>query len=405
MRPEVQAGLSVRGRGGPQDGARCVGCDRAALRPVLDVGTMPVHVGVLWPTREAAQSSASGRMVLAVCEYCGLVANSAFDAGLIDYSQKYDNALHGSPVFQRFEQSLVRHLADRYGLGPASTVVEVGCGSGHFLGLMCTETGAQGIGFDPSHDPAHVDPLAGGVRFIRGEFDARDPDLAFDLLVCRQTLEHIADPRAFLVGLHDSLAGQPDAVAYFDVPNSTMPFRDLSIWDLVYEHCLYFVESSLRHLLEAQGWEVRDLRRTFEGQFLSVEAAPSRRAQAPAQPETTGLLADLERFAAEFRRRTERWQHRLEEYRRRGQRAVVWGAGARAVSFFNLVAAADIDEVVDVNPRKQGSYLGGTGQRIVSPEALRASRPDVVIILNPLYASEIEASLSALGVPAAVVAA
>jgi len=36
--------------------------------------------------------------------------------------------------------------------------------------------------------------------------------------------------------------------------------------------------------------------------------------------------------------------------------------------FLNLVpAGAKIDVVVDLNPRKQGMYIPGTGQRVVCP--------------------------------------
>jgi len=44
---------------------------------------------------------------------------------------------------------------------------------------------------------------------------------------------------------------------------------------------------------------------------------------------------------------------------------------------------------VDINPRKQGMYVAGTGQKIVPPEFLRDYQPDVVIVMNPIYEGEI----------------
>ena len=76
---------------------------------------------------------------------------------------------------------------------------------------------------------------------------------------------------------------------------------------------------------------------------------------------------------------------------------MVWGGGAKAVSFLNLLGGgAPIEHVVDVNPGKQGSFLAGTGQQIVSPELLREVRPDYVVVMNPVYRSEIEESLREL---------
>jgi len=56
-----------------------------------------------------------------------------------------------------------------------------------------------------------------------------------------------------------------------------------------------------------------------------------------------------------------------------------------------------IKYVVDINPNKHGKYIAGTGQKIVSPEFLRAYQPDVVIIMNPIYKSEIQQHLNRLG--------
>jgi FlaA1/EpsC-like NDP-sugar epimerase len=83
---------------------------------------------------------------------------------------------------------------------------------------------------------------------------------------------------------------------------------------------------------------------------------------------------------------------------RTGQRAVVWGAGSKGVTFLNALQARDpIGHVVDINPRKQGMYVAGTGQQIVAPEFLKEARPDVVIVMNPVYEDEIRRWVGELG--------
>jgi hypothetical protein len=102
-------------------------------------------------------------------------------------------------------------------------------------------------------------------------------------------------------------------------------------------------------------------------------------------------------FARRFRAKRAEWQQRLGELRRAGRRSVVWGGGAKAVSFLNLLEIGDqIEYVVDINPGKQGSYLAGSGQEIVAPQFLREYRPDVVIVMNRVYQREIEQQLSGL---------
>ena len=53
--------------------------------------------------------------------------------------------------------------------------------------------------------------------------------------------------------------------------------------------------------------------------------------------------------------------------------------------------------MVDINPRKEGMYVAGTGQPIVPPEFLRDYQADVVIVMNPIYIGEIQRVTHSLG--------
>jgi hypothetical protein len=56
--------------------------------------------------------------------------------------------------------------------------------------------------------------------------------------------------------------------------------------------------------------------------------------------------------------------------------------------------------VVDINPRKHGKYVVGTGQQIVPPEFIREYLPDEIICMNPNYREEISRLVSASGLQA-----
>ncbi|GAI53696.1 unnamed protein product, partial [marine sediment metagenome] len=177
--------------------------------------------------------------------------------------------------------------------------------------------------------------------------------------------------------------------------------RVLGIWDLIYEHCSYFSRSSLSCLFTSCGFEVCDLKETYEGQFLCIEALPgeglgnSRRDPGDYLEE---LVSDVATFAEKYRRKVEAWRCDLERMGQARRRAVVWGGGARGVTFLNTLKTRDrIEYVVDINPRKQGRYVPGTGQQIVPPEFLRDYQPDVVIVMNPIYKKEIQQTIEELG--------
>src|SRR3546814_15520530 len=75
-------------------------------------------------------------------------------------------------------------------------------------------------------------------------------------------------------------------------------------------------------------------------------------------------------FACRHARIVEGWNRRLEHHREAGHRVVVWGGGSKGTMFLNFLqvgTGGGIDYVVDINPRKRGRFVPGTGQEIVDP--------------------------------------
>ncbi len=66
--------------------------------------------------------------------------------------------------------------------------------------------------------------------------------------------------------------------------------------------------------------------------------------------------------------------------------------------FLNIVGCGDVvSGVVDLNPGKHGTFIAGTSVPVISPESLKTSPPDVVVLTNPAYRDEISRHLSSLG--------
>ena len=71
-----------------------------------------------------------------------------------------------------------------------------------------------------------------------------------------------------------------------------------------------------------------------------------------------------------------------------------------------VLVVVDPDEIahaVDVNSRRAGTYLAGSGQMIVTPDALKDLKPDYVVLMNPIYHEEISADLRAMNLAPEVV--
>jgi FlaA1/EpsC-like NDP-sugar epimerase len=102
------------------------------------------------------------------------------------------------------------------------------------------------------------------------------------------------------------------------------------------------------------------------------------------------LRPHLGAFADAYREKREFWSMELDRLAAAGKRAVVWGAGSKGVMFLNVFASCNaLVAAVDVNPRKHGLYIAGSGHPIVAPETLAVHRPSTVVLMNPAYESEV----------------
>jgi 2-polyprenyl-3-methyl-5-hydroxy-6-metoxy-1,4-benzoquinol methylase len=116
------------------------------------MSSIPVHCNILLATRDEAVNSPRGDMKLGFCRDCGHLYNYAFNPKLMVYTQAYENSLHFSPRFQQFAEALATDLIERYNVR-GKTVIDIGCGKGDFLKLMCDLGENRGYGFDTSYEP------------------------------------------------------------------------------------------------------------------------------------------------------------------------------------------------------------------------------------------------------------
>jgi hypothetical protein len=368
--------------------AGCPACESQALRPVYSRSGVPVDQNTPARTQTEALRCPRGHVALVHCAGCGFVFNAAFDETLVRYAPGYDGSQGHSPLFGRYLDGLARDLVARHALRDR-TVVEIGCGAGDFLVRLRREGVGQGIGFDPSYAGA-PDGLPPGLTIRPEAYPPGQPHPPAHLLCARHLLEHIARPAAFLAPLRTALAGTAGAVVFVETPRLEWILEQGAFWDVFYEHCSYFTAPALRRLFEAAGFAVTRAGATFGGQyqFLEARVAPPRPAAGPADPES--LAVRLEAFARGAEAGCAAWRARIEGLARGGG-CLVWGAGAKGVTFLNVLGLDPdtVPAVVDLNPGKQGRFVPGTGQPIIAPSDIRRHRAGSILVMNPNYLDEI----------------
>ena len=375
---------------------------RQAQAPFLNLPQIPVHVCVLWPDEASAQGAPRGDIELVYDPDSGVIDNAVFDEALLGYGETYENSLGFSEFFQGYLQGFAEDLIERHGLR-GKRVIEVGCGDGDFLKLLVQKGAASAVGFDPSYTPGSPTELEDGKVQVHVEMfppAGQEQRWDADMLVCRQVLEHVPDPLDFLRTIRSGLPTDRPTSVVFEVPNVFPTLDDLTTWDVIYEHKTYFSIGSLAHLMAKAGFAVTFAEETYEGVFITVEGTTDPNAVDRSQEfdDRERLVQSVNSFDTKWKARLAAWTAELERRHAAGEKVVIWGSGARGVNFLNLADPGHTVEVtVDINPRKLGLHVAGTGQRISEPKELIDYQPDLVIVMNGVYKDEIERSLHDMG--------
>lgn len=392
----------------------CPSCQSSDIDVIYRLSGVPVNSVLLLSSQEEARNFATGDIVLGCCHDCGFISNLNFDPGVLEYSARYESTQSYSPTFNKFAKALAKDLVERHNLY-GKKIIEIGCGQGEFLKMLCELGENEGLGFDPAYaadqEANEVSNGRGRVQFVAEYYPNQYAHAQADFVCCKMTLEHIHNTGDFVRSLRLSPGLHPDTVIFFQVPNIGRILKDVAFWDIYYEHCSYFSPGSLARLFRRQGFEVLNLWTDYDDQYIMIEA----RAQEPwplssAKPalsleESVETLAHLAQcFGESTYAEVTGWHDRIMKWQQQGERGVLWGGGSKAVAFLTTLGLYTTDEgncaiefVVDVNPNKHGTYLPVTGQQVMSPESLVGYRPDYVIVMNAMYMAEIQRQLTDMG--------
>ena len=378
----------------------CPVCLGSSARPLATLPAMPLVGCQFARSRSEAVGAGLGTIELVLCKGCGHLYNRAFEPERVAYTSDYDNALHHSARFRAELEAIADRLIQAHDLRGKS-IIEIGCGGAEFLSFMCARGGNRGVGYDPTQKQKKARVGAGSLTIIPETFSSKG-QAAADAVCALHVLEHLSSLEGTLRQAREAIKVQ--GLGYFEVPNGLFIVRDLSVWDLTYEHVSYFLPSSFQRALEQSGFYVRQLTTRFGQQYLVAETS----AAYPSQgfPDAPPHADFSDTFPAALAEILANWRRRLDSLAANGRRAILWGAGTKAVSFLNMLrhpADRGIEYLIDINPTKAHRFVPGTAQEIMPPEFLREYAPDVVFVMNPEYLTEIHTLLNSLRVECEVV--
>jgi len=383
---------------------KCRCCGASGLSTIYEVSNIPAHSVLLFDTKQKAIDYPRGNISLVSCPECGFIYNRFFDDGLHEYSERYEETQGFSSTFNVFHRELAESLIKRYNLN-RKHVLEIGCGKGEFLRLICEIGQNTGVGFDPSYIPArNTGPPIDGVKFIQDFYSEKYADHKADFIVCKMTLEHIPEVRDFVQTVRRTAGDEPDTVIFFQVPDTIRILKEAAFWDIYYEHCSYFTLASLARCFQKAGFNVTGVEKSYGDQYIMLAASPAQaegKLQTELPENVPAIRKMVEQFQMSGKEKVDYWQSLVKKYSDENKRLILWGAGSKAVAFLTtLNIKNEIEFAIDINPHKHDTFMAGTGHEIKAPENLTETPPDGIIVVNPIYMTEVEKQLENLGVQA-----
>lgn len=231
---------------------RCAVCAGGDLAVALDLPALPL-TGIY--CREApAQPIPSPDQRLLLCAACGHGQLAWQVAPRVLYGESYSFRTSVSSTARQGTSFFLSALEEMASGQRFRCALDLGCNDLYLLEQLAGRAERR-VGIDPlwaGREDQGDDPSIAVVGAA-----VEDVDLATalpappDLVVCRHTVEHIAEPRAVLRQLLDAAAD--DALFLFEVPGFEALVRRLRFDQVFHQHLQYFSLASFRRLLAEVG--------------------------------------------------------------------------------------------------------------------------------------------------------
>jgi len=295
------------------------------------------------------------------------------------YGERYGFRTSASATARRGTDFFLDTVNQVAGKRSFKLALDLGCND-LFLLSSLADRAALRVGIDPlwagrenSVDVPGIKVIGQGIE----EVDLSDLPAKPDLIVCRHTLEHIADPLAVVTRTVQAAAA--DALFVFEVPGLE-PLVNRNRFDQVFhQHLQYFSQASFARLLERAGavavaWasNYHDWG-AFAVAFVKAPAAPLQAPMCP--PDLARVMASRDVFT----RQMAATRAVIE-----GLEGTVYGYGAGqmlpVLAYHLKTDLARLDAVLDDDPQKAGLRYANLPLTVMGSDGVEdLSRASVLI--------------------------
>ncbi|MGK5085605.1 class I SAM-dependent methyltransferase [Bdellovibrionota bacterium FG-1] len=387
--------------------AQCRFCHAKLSVTFADLGMSPIANAYLPPEKTQAMEPFYPLHAF-VCENCFLVQLESFESPESIFSEY--------AYFSSYSDSWLKHASDyademtsQHGIGPTAKIVELASNDGYLLQYF-KKKGMNVLGVEPAANVAKVaieKGIPSEVSFFGRETALRlkSEGKAADLLLGNNVLAHVPDLNDFVAGMKILLA--PQGTITMEFPHLLRLIQHNQFDTIYHEHFSYFSFMTAEKIFRHHGitlYRVDEL--STHGGSIRIFGAHSNENR-PLHDSVAQIHAAEKKFRLD---QLETYRHvgeRVKKTKRSllqflinakndGKTVVGYGAPAKGNTLLNYcgVKTDMIDYTVDRSTYKQGRFLPGTHIPIFSPEKIRDTRPDYVLILPWNLKTEITQQMS-----------
>ena len=331
-----------------------------------------------------------------ICDQCFLVQLNEFESP--------ENIFSDYAYFSSYSQSWLQHansyvnkMIERFGFDTSSQVIEVASNDGYLLQYF-KEKNIPVLGIEPAANVAKVAVDAGiptTTEFfgVKTATDLAKSGKRADLLLGNNVLAHVPDLNDFVEGLKILL--KDTGVITLEFPHLQRLIEQTQFDTIYHEHFSYFSCVAIQKVFSAHGLALFDVDELeTHGGSLRVYVKHEGDASKPASEnvarlidrETASGYTDID-FYLSFEDRVKNTKRNVLEFliqaKRDNKSIVGYGAAAKGNTLLNYcgIRTDFIDYVVDRSPHKQNHFLPGTHIPVYSPDKVKETKPDYLLIL------------------------
>jgi 2-polyprenyl-3-methyl-5-hydroxy-6-metoxy-1,4-benzoquinol methylase len=343
-----------------------------------------------------------------ICEQCWLVQLEEYESA--------ESIFSDYAYFASFSDSWLKHcekycneMKVRFGLNAESFVAEVASNDGYLLQYF-VRMGIPVLGIEPAANVAEEAVKKGVptlVRFFGTEVakTLASEGRTADLIAGNNVLAQVPDLNDFVEGLKILL--KPEGVLTLEFPHLLRLIESNEFDTIYHEHFSYFSLISTQKILEAHGLRVFDVEELkSHGGSLRAFACRATSQAHPVRPNVKKVVDDeicakldriegYESFAQQVRDTKLALVEFLVSAAKQGKQVAGYGAPGKSATLLHYCGIGKdlISYTVDRSPYKQGRHLPGSRIPIYSPDRIRETKPDYIVILPWNLKEEIMAQL------------